>query len=185
MLVYFFWHWPDADTDHARYGEALVSFHRSLREGAIAGFRTSGTTKVPRLPWDAASAPAYEDWYALDDAAAIDALDEGAVAARRRSCHDDVARLAGGGHGGLYQLRSGPIDVLAGATAQWFSKPRGMRYGELFTALAPLLSPGTALLQRKMVLGPAPEFCLRSSSELPLPAPLSGVALAMTAISVA
>lgn len=185
MLLYLFWHWPDDDADPAAYEAALLGFHQSLRAGPPSGFRTSGTAMLPHLPWAEAPRAAYEDWYAVADGAALDALDDGAIEARRRSAHDAAARLSGGGHGGLYHLRSGALDGVTGPTAQWFAKPKGMSYGELFTALAPLLSAGTALLQRKMVLGPAPEFCLRAASEVELPAALTDTRVRMRPLAIA
>ena len=47
--------------------------------------------------------------------------------------------------------------------AFWFGKPKGVTYEALDKSLRGLLTrAGVALWQRQLVLGPTPEFCLRS-----------------------
>lgn len=155
-----FWHWPRPSLDLDRYAEALLAFHRSLRDDPPPGFRGSRVREVAGLPW-VRSASGLEDWYLVDDWAALGALEQAAVTGPRRAPHDRAARLAEGGAGGVYgRLREGAQD--APEVVTWFAKPAGVPYPP-FLAGAP---PGE-LWQRKLVLGPAPEFCLAGPAAPP------------------
>lgn len=152
MLAYVFWHWPLPAVEADRYAEALVAFHRSLDAAPPAGLRGSRVFLVEGAPWVPAER-AFEDWYFLDDFAALGALNEAAVSGVRRDPHDAAARLAAGGAGGVYRrlsTRAGAID-----RTSWLAKPAGTGYAEFLARLS-----GGELWQRQMVLGPAPEFCL-------------------------
>lgn len=153
MLAYVFWHWPRPDVDAARYAEGLLAFHRALAAAPPAGFRGARSREVTGVPW-IGGGRAFEDWYLVDDWAALGALEQAAVAGRRRDPHDHAARMALGGAGGLYgQLAEGagppPAEVV------WFGKPAGVPYPEFLARV-----PAGELWQRRLVLGPAPEFCL-------------------------
>ncbi len=53
-----------------------------------------------------------------------------------------------------------------------------MSYAGLDTSLEPLVNSGTSTLwYRRMVLGPTPEFCLRSASPVALPPPFDPVTI--------
>jgi hypothetical protein len=173
-LAYVFWHWSDGPAPS--YGDRLVAFHRALGAHPPRGFRSSRSFAVSGARWLPRDA-AFEDWYLIDDFAALGALNEAAISGARREPHDSVAALAAGGAGGLYALRAGdPGEV---ATAWWFSKPAGTTYETFFGRLFPLAKePGAALWQRQMVLGPAPEFCLRSPQEAAPPPELQALAVA-------
>jgi hypothetical protein len=161
MLAYVFWHWPAPAVDEARYAEALVAFHGALASAPSAGLRGSRVYAVEAAPW-LPVARAYEDWYLVDDFAALGALNDAAVSGARRDPHDAAARLAGGGHGGVYHLitPSPPWGERAGERGPvhrttWFGKPAGVPYAEFLARLPP-----GETWQRQLVLGPAPEFCL-------------------------
>ena len=166
-IAYVFWHWPTAGTDPARYAEALVAFHHVLASAPPAGFRGSRVLEVEGAPW-LPVARAFEDWYFLDDFAALGALNEAAVAGARREPHDAAARLAAGGHGAIYRLLTPAPGPLSGV-ATWCSKPPGVPYPRFLETL-----PAAETWQRQLVLGPAPEFCLVG---LDAAAPLDGVAV--------
>jgi hypothetical protein len=151
MLAYVFWHWPEPGVDRARYEDRLLAFHRALRGAPSAGFRGSRVLAIEGAPW-APRGAAYEDWYLVDDFAALGALNEAAVTASRQAPHDDVARLARGGAGGVYRRLSAG-DGAADAV-RWFAKPAGEGYATFLARL-----PAAEAWQRQMVLGPAPEFC--------------------------
>ncbi|WP_242342847.1 hypothetical protein [Anaeromyxobacter terrae] len=168
MLAYVFWHWPAPTVDAARYAESLVAFHRALASTPPPGVRSSRVYELEAAPW-LPVARAFEDWYLVDDFAALGALNEAAVSGARREPHDAAARLAGGGHGGVYRL----LAPARGGTlprTTWCSKPGGASYPE-FVAQLP---PGETW-QRQMVLGPAPEFCIIGVDAA---AALGGVAVA-------
>ncbi len=118
MLAYLFWHRPLDDTAIEAYEQAQVAFHRSLARSPPAGLRGSAVFRVAEIPWlppPAGIAPGqahasyagYEDWYLLEDYAALGVLNQAAVGRGHRSAHDDVARRFGAGAGGLYGLIEG------------------------------------------------------------------------------
>lgn len=171
MLAYLFWHWPEPATSFDEYVAAVVAFHRALDAAPPPGFRGSRSAEVQGAPW--AGAPrALEDWYLVDDFAALGALNEAAVSGARRGPHDAAARRAAGGVGGLYKrLAAG---ARSPARASWLAKPAGLPYREFLARLP----PGTELWQRQLVLGPAPEFWW--GGEAPAAAP--GLTLAARAV---
>jgi hypothetical protein len=156
VLAYVFWHWPVPGLEPDRYVERLLAFHRALRAAPPAGFRGSRVLAIEGAPW-AQGAPAFEDWYLVDDFGALGALNEAAITGARQAPHDAVARLAAGGVGGVYRR-------LASAAAQidrvaWCAKPAGEPYAAFLGRL-----PAAEAWQRQMVLGPTPEFCLFGSA---------------------
>jgi hypothetical protein len=173
VLAYLFWHRPRDPDGTAAYEQAHVAFHRSLALVPPVGFLGSVAVRVEQLPWgpDGATYPSvaqgegggYEDWYFVEDFAALGVLNEAAVGRGHRSRHDDVARRSGLGAGGLYGLIEGhrPPPLDATSLAIWVvGLPRPGRSG-----LAELLGDGidprsASLWRRQLVLGPAPEFCL-------------------------
>lgn len=168
MLVYIFWHWPRPDVALDMYEERQRVFHQALAAQAPAGLMASRVWRVTGAPW-AGVVGAYEDWYSLADSAALDTLNAAAVSAALREAHDAAASLAAGGVAALYTPvgpREGHAAVSHGAVAQWFAKPEGMRYGELYQRLAPRLP---RLWQRMMTLGPSPEFLLLDANLAALP----------------
>jgi hypothetical protein len=170
MLAYVFWHWPAPALAREAYVARLLAFHRALRAAPPPGFRGSRVLAVEGAPW-APAAAAYEDWYLVDDFAALGALNEAAVTAARREPHDGVARLAGGGAGGVYRRLStgGAVPPVV----HWASKPAGEGYPSFLARL-----PAAEAWQRQLVLGPAPEFCLLG----PAPAGVEAVAVRVTEV---
>jgi hypothetical protein len=136
VLAYVFWHRPREDVDRDRYEDALRRFHASLEN-------TSATFRLDQLPF-AEGVGGYEDWYLVDDWAALGELNAAAVDATHRGGHDAAAELVAEGWGGVYALVRGPAEPPA--TALWRPKPPS--------------DPEVTLWQRQMVLGPAPEYCV-------------------------
>jgi hypothetical protein len=165
MLAYVFWHWPGEGVGADRYLDRLLAFHRALAASPSRGLRGTEALAVDGEPWPGAKAAAgrlYEDWYMIEDFAALGALNEAAVSFARREPHDAVASLAAGGAGGIYRiLKAAPV----GDEVCWFAKPPGMTYADLLDRIP----TEAGLSQRQLVLGPAPEFRLAG------PAP-SGIA---------
>ena len=173
MLAYVFWHWSK-NVSAGEYEARQRAFHEALRAEPPAGFRRSFTHAISGAPWANDGGSAYEDWYLVDDSAALDALNSAAVTASRAAPHDRAASDAAGGTAGLYRLRLG-VQVSAPRIATWFAKPPGMSYAELFARLEPLcqLEP-VGLWMRQMTLGPATECCLLGGSALTLPSDFRG-----------
>jgi len=144
----------------AAYEEGLRRFHESLAQARPAGFISSATYRT---------GGGYSDWYLVENSAALDPLNEAAVAGRIRPVHDAVAHVATDFAGKLYMLVAGQPEGQAFETR--FSKPAGTSYRDLYGRLEPwTMLDGVSLWRRMMVLGPPPEFCLLSPTELDLPA---------------
>lgn len=186
MLAYVFWHRPSVPDRAAEYEDALIAFHRSLARSLPVGTRASAVFRVAALPWlapvsgpapgelAAEASAAYEDWYLVEDFAALGVLNEAAVGRGHRTTHDQAARRYGAGAGGLYGLIEGEpcAESLAGASlATWIARPPGSHRVGLAEMLGDGMSPDSASLWRRhLVLGPAPEFCLLADE------PTAGVA---------
>ncbi len=164
MLAYLLWHRPADGIERETYEHACERFHRSLQHSPPAGFRGSAVFGVSEPPWLApAQGGAYEDWYLLEDFAALGVLNEVAVAHGHRSAHDELARRFGAGAGGLYGQLEGHVDLQDAPRAIWVSRPPGEPRGELAQLLGDGMDPTHASLWRRaLVLGPAPEYCLLS-----------------------
>jgi hypothetical protein len=160
LLAYVFWHWRQPSAERNAYESAQQDFQRVLRDSPSAGFVRSFTHAIAGAPWANNGGEAYEDWYLVRDSAALDPLDIAAVTAGRKTAHDAAAALAANGTAGLFQLRAG-VAPTAPRSAQWFAKPAGLSYPQIFAAIEPALAPvGGSLWVRKMTLGPSPEFCV-------------------------
>ena len=178
-LAYVFWHWRQASADRAAYESAQQAFQHALAESPSTGFVRSFSHAITGAPWANQGGEAYEDWYLVRDSAALDPLDTAAVTAGRKGAHDAAASLAAAGTAGLYQLKLGTAPT-APRSAQWFAKPAGMSYGQLFGAIEPTLDPvGGSLWVRRMTLGPAPEFCVLAREPAMLAPPFQMFAVSL------
>ncbi len=174
MLAYLFWHRPHDPTATAAYEQAEICFHRSLARRPPVGLLGSAVFRVAELPWlgpslavedgvSVQAAPAYEDWYLVEDFAALGVLNEAAVGRGHRTAHDEAARRFGAGSGGLYALLEGEAraSLLGETLAIWVGRPPGSPRRMLGELLGDGMDPRHASLwRRQLVLGPAPEFCL-------------------------
>jgi len=175
MLAYVFWHWPQTSVDPQAYVAHLESFHRTLAANKPEGFQHSVVFRIEDADWLETRGPAYEEWYLLDNSAAMDPLNDAAVSGACEQPHNLVAREAAGGTGGLYRLRSGQEVLSEARFAVWLAKPDGVAYRDLYDQLSLLTSqPNVALWGRQMTLGPTTEFCLHSQTPLQLPAGYAG-----------
>ena len=160
MLAYVFSHRPADGVDIADYEAALKRFHATLAASPPAGFLGSSTFRV---------GDRYSDWYLVDSSAALDVLNDAAVSGARTRAHDAAAHMAVDFAGKLYVLSAG--SPLTGPGFEiGFSKPAGMAYPDLYERMKQYTrGPGTSVWRRMMVLGPPPEFCLISPSQVELP----------------
>jgi len=180
VLAYVFWHWPRPAIERTAYEERLQCFHRALQANPPAGFLDSGAFRIQGAPWIDAPGAVYEDWYVLAGSAALDVLNDAAVAPPLGASHDLVAGWAAGGAAGLYRLRAGSPGVRAARSAAWLSKPAAASYAEWHQMAARWTgSPDVGLWGRQMVLGPTPEYCLLAPLEIRLPAELAPAVLAL------
>lgn len=180
MLAYVFWHWADSAAVAEQYEELLRGFHRALAAHPPEGFRGSAALRVEGAGW-LPQAHGYEDWYLIEDFAALGTLNEAAVSGARQAPHDQVAQLARGGTAGIYRLIAGRPEFKAARWATWISKPAGTSYTEFYDELRPWPErPETTLWQRQLTLGPTTEFCLQSREKVELPERITGAAVALT-----
>lgn len=175
MLAYVFWHWPQPTINGSAYLDHLADFHRTLAANKPGGFQNSVVFRIRGAHWLNTSDEAFEDWYLLDDSAAMDPLNEAAVSGACEEPHHRVAREAADGTAGLYRFLAGQEDLAQSRYAVWLSKPNGLSYRDFYAAVQPLTSQqGVGLWGRQMTLGPTNEFCLHSSNKLKLPYGYSG-----------
>ncbi len=131
VLAYLFWHRPRDPDAVTAYEQALSTFHRSLARSLPVGTLASASFRVAELPWPSPSeesAVAYEDWYLVEDFAALGVLNEAAVGRGHVSAHDEAARRAGPGTAGIYALIEGePCAQALGeaSLAIWIARPAG------------------------------------------------------------
>jgi hypothetical protein len=170
VLAYVFWHVPAGDVAAADYEARLAAFHAGLRTEPPAGLGPTATVALAAIPW-LGGARGYEDWYLVDDFAALGALNAAAVSGARRAPHDAAAAVARTGVAGLMGHVAGPLLPERLGWAAWLSKPAGLGYDAFHAELAAALAPGGCAWQRQMTLGPATEYCVLADSECPLPRP--------------
>ncbi len=161
MLAYLFWHRPVTGVAPDAYEQALSGFHRSLAHTPPSGLRDSAAIRCEELPWLNGGGPGYEDWYVVEDWAALGVLERAAVARGHVSAHDAVAARTRAGAGGVYELLEGSARPALAGCAVWVSAPPGRER----LSLDALLGDGIdarrdGLWRRSLVLGPAPEYCL-------------------------
>jgi hypothetical protein len=160
MLAYVFWHRPAPGVAPEVYAAAITRFHRSIAARPPGGFVRSVSFHAPAPNW-LGDVPAFEDWYVVEDFAALGVLNEAAVGRGHLSAHDAAARQAGPGSGSIYRLLEGAATLEQARVAVWIEKPRGVEA----PLLAALLGDGmdgehAGLWQRQLALGPAPEYCV-------------------------
>ena len=164
MLAYVFWHRAAPGVHADDYERALVRFHHSLAENPPAGFASSLTLRAAALPWLAGEGAGYEDWYLVENWTALGVLEAAAVSRGHAGAHDSAARAMGTGTGAVYRLLEGAQSLADMHTAVWVTRPPGVDDPQLADLLEDGFDPGrSALFQRCLVLGPAPELCLLSA----------------------
>jgi hypothetical protein len=168
LLGYVFWHRPRGHVAPAHYEAGLAAFHAALAASPPDGFHESLRVRLDAAPWLAGDGPVNEDWYLVDDWAALGRLNDAAVQGTRATPHDAVAAEAGAGIAGIYRRMLGAPRP-AGTHGTWFHKPDGLTYAELGEALdAHLRGLDASLWQRQMTLGPTPEFVLLADEAVDL-----------------
>jgi hypothetical protein len=183
MLAYVFWHWPQLSVDAKQYEVDLVHFHQTLQANKPTGFQRSVVYSIEQAFWLQADGVVYEEWYLLDDSAAMDPLNYAAVNGPCGEPHNRVARNAADGIGGLYRLRLGTEDFETAKVATWFSKPAGVSYPSFDAQMQSFIAENTATLwARTMTLGPTTEFCLHSSTDVSLSSEFNPTSVALKQI---
>ncbi len=172
MLAYVFWHRPGAGVAPAEYEAANVRFQRSLAAHAPGGFLGSACLRAAELPWLGDGGPGYEDWYLVEDFAALGVLNEAAIGRGPKTAHDAAARLSREGSAGIYRMLDGSASLEQVAFASWIAPPWGDHQLLLDDFFADEIDPQQASLwRRQLALGPGAELCLLTAT---LPEGLSG-----------
>lgn len=159
MRAFVFWHRPFGHVDRNGYEDALIAFHRRLHERRGAGFLGSATYRIAATPWldDRAG---YEDWYFVESSAALDPLNETAVAPDMWDVHAAVSSQTEVGHGGLYYHILEDPDPKRLTHTAWLKRPRGIRYETPLRTIADRVTGPVSVWRKQMVLGPGFEFVL-------------------------
>ena len=103
-LAYIFWHHRRHAASEEQYREGLLQYHDSLAEHPTAGFISSFSRRYNSVPWIDSVVEVYEDWYIVEDFGALGRLNNGAHKNGHAESHGEMARMAEGGAGGVYQL---------------------------------------------------------------------------------
>ena len=169
MLAYVFWHVPSPAA--AGYEARLDAFHVALRADAPAGLGQTATVALAEVPW-LGGAAGYEDWYLVEDFAALGTLNAAAVSGASRAPHDAAAAAAHAGVAALMAHIAGPLLPARPGWAAWLSKPARIAYESFHGELEAALGGDASAWQRQMTLGPASEYCVLAPAahELPWPA---------------
>jgi hypothetical protein len=172
MLAYVFWHVPRPGIAPADYEPRLAAFHAALRAGEVPGVGRTTTLGLAAIPW-LDGAAGYEDWYLVEDFAALGTLNAAAVAGARQAPHDAAAAAALTGVAGVMGHVCGPQLPAEPGWAAWLGKPAGLAYDDFHAQLATTLAgvPEACAWQRQMTLGPATEYCVLAAAAAPLPWP--------------
>ena len=179
MLAYVFWHTPAEEVALERYEHALEGFHRSLAHSPPFGFAGSAAFRVGEAPWAQLATPGvppprgegwYEDWYLVEDFAALGVLDEAAVSRGHRTSHERAAKGLGSATAGVYRLLEGSVagaqEIASCRHATWVAPAAGPASAEIGAMLGDGGDrEGSSVWQRQLVLGPAPEFCVLSREQ--------------------
>jgi hypothetical protein len=171
VLAYVFWHVRDAAVGAEEYEARMAAFHAALHAERPAGLGLTATVGLDAIPW-LGGAAGYEDWYLVEDFAALGVLNAAAVSGSRREPHDAAAALAHDGVAGVMGHVSGPLLPERPRWAAWLTKPAGVAYDAFHAALWEALGNDASAWQRQMTLGPASEYCVVAPAphELPWPA---------------
>jgi hypothetical protein len=183
-LAYVFWHWPRHEVGLSEYEDGLRAFQHALGSSKPAGLLEAASFRVEQLPWGPKSPVGYEDWYVVEDYAALGRLNEAAVEGEARAPHDGVAKDYLKGAGGVFGRVVGGLHLQEAQVANWIQKPAGSSYESYYEEVAGLVGGRRSdLWRRQMVLGPSPQFCVHSEEELELPASISPVSSRLHVVS--
>lgn len=180
MLVYVFWHQPRPGIALDEYAGALLAFESVFKgQGDVEAIQSF---RMESVPWFGSGARVYTDWYVMSDSSKLDPVNQHAISGPCEKPHQAIAAMTGAGTGSLYDITHSGCDVGEARQSIWVSKPNAMSYADFRTKWSALEAKGVCLLQRRMGLGPSPEFCMLSIDAVPLPEGLASETRAMAPI---
>lgn len=161
MRAFIMWHRPRTDVDADGYRQGLFRFF-----AALGAARPSGLISICSH-WVEAPAPApdqgaaFEDWYLLEDSAALDTINDAAIDRGCESSHDAAAAASRDEYTGLLRLRSGELRIEDAGAMYWLDKPADQAHLDFLAALEKSLAAHDyAIWTRQMGLSPTAEFCV-------------------------
>jgi hypothetical protein len=185
MLAYVFWHWSKPDVAFADYEQYQRGLHAALATSGPSGFLRSASFRIEgQAPW-LGGAPAYVDWYLVEDSAALDPLNVAAVSGVCEAPHTRVAQAMSAGAGLLMALHDAATspDLPAATSATFLTKPRDMPYATFYETVTGIAEAHRSTLWRRMmVLGPTPEFAVLSRSTPQFPSALQALPLRLSSV---
>jgi hypothetical protein len=180
MLVYVFWHQPKAGIALDEYAGALLAFESVFK--AQGDVEEVQSFRMESVPWFGGGAKVYTDWYSMTDSSKLDPVTQHAVTGACEKPHLAIAAMTGSGTGSLYDVTYPGCTIGEARYGVWLAKPNGMSYSDFRAKMSTLETEGVCLLQRRMALGPSPEFCVLSVESVKLPDGLSGETRALAPI---
>src|SRR5580658_6368278 len=123
ILGYAFWHRPRPGVSLRAYERRLLAFQSSLKRHPPDGLIDALSFREEASPWSRRRSTTYEDWYLVRDFQSLGTLNDAAVADPNRRPHDEVARDASDGAGGVYRLLGGDLRLQDALLATWIRKP--------------------------------------------------------------
>jgi hypothetical protein len=161
VLAYVFWHRAAVAAAGGDYEDACRRFHHGLAAHRPGGLVSTACLRAEDLSWLGDGGPGLEDWYIVEDFAALGVLNEAAVGRGHVSAHERAARLMGEGTGSIYRLLDGEPELSSVRVAAWITPARGHDVSLFDDFLADGMERfGASLWRRQLALGPAPELCL-------------------------
>ena len=180
MLVYVFWHQPRAGVALDEYAGALLAFESVFKlQGDVEDIQSF---RMESVPWFGGGSKVYSDFYTMTDSSKLDPVTIHAVTGACEKPHHAIAAMTGSGTGSLYDITHPGCRIDEARYSIWLSKPNGMSYADFRTKMSALEVEGVCLLQRRMALGPSPEFCVMSVEAAQLPDGLTGETRALAPI---
>lgn len=147
FLGYVFWHRPRSGMPLREYERKLVAFQESLKSHGPDGLIDAISFRLDSRPWSKRRSRGYEDWYLVKDFGSLGAINEAAVATPNKLPHDDIAKDAAGGAGGVYEMLRGDLPLRNARFAIWVRKPARTTYQAFLDDLTSLVA------NRKTALG--------------------------------
>ncbi|MDX1740886.1 MAG: hypothetical protein R3178_06315 [Rhodothermales bacterium] len=170
MIAYVFWHTPRSSVEGSDYEQGLEAFHSVLAGRPPGGYCSSLSLRVGRLPW-MGDATSFEDWYLVDDFAALGELNDRAAADHHAATHDHVADYSDWGTGSIFALESGTAGLVP-PIMYWLNRPEDMKTAAFLAEMRSWVEGEQAVLwRRQLSLGPSTEYCIHAPRKLALPFP--------------
>jgi hypothetical protein len=161
IFAYLFWHEREKGVKDEEYEELLLNFHKRLNLNKMKGYFGSMVSKIDHPPWLESDEGIYEDLYLVNGLATLEQLNYYAVSRDMKEVHDMIASKVKKSKGAIIELKSGNPISYKNELAYWFSKPKGLKYEDLYKYIE--INEGSEGIWRRILgLSVCPEFCITS-----------------------